>query len=87
MQANSSKIVSAGMSALLCILIFSSQLMSIEIASAAFDEQVIKNASDGASADFFGINTTISGDITIVGAGGDDDVDTNAGAGYKINCC
>ena len=39
-------------------------------------------ASDGASGDSFGYSVSISGDVAIVGAGGDDDNGTGSGSAY-----
>ena len=42
-------------------------------------------ASDGASSDFFGRSVSISGDLAIVGADGDNDTATNSGSAYIFN--
>jgi len=45
-------------------------------------EQTKLSASDGAAFDNFGVSVSISGDYCIIGATGDDDIETSAGSAY-----
>jgi len=52
-----------------------------------WSEQTKMTASDGAAGDYFGGSVSISGDLVIVGAYGDDDKGTSSGSAYIFGFC